>query len=317
MKPAVIIASERDQSRAEALRDALAGFDIEAQCFSPNDPGLPKKPACVILCWSVATIPVLEGSRAIAKAAKRHRVINVKLDATAPTLPGQTVDLSRWRGGAHTLSIASLAGRIRAVLFMIRLRKWGLPLGTASMAGMVLLSLQLSGVVDLAEAPSKMCAAGYFREMCSSWGLGGVPTSEQEADYQRALNAGCSGLRDFVSRGERNPRRSDAQAKLDGMRLRSVETWRRNPRQLEVFISGDVAPTRGAAHSLAVTMSNDRASRACSRFEQTGEWRLEAARPHIRSWLCERSEDGWRCRGSGSAVCALQRRFITQVEDCS
>ena len=249
--------------------------------------------------------------RPIEKAEKSHRTLNVLFGGGPAPIGAMAVDLTRWQHSASAQSIVILKERLRALLAAQRARKrWRIGLATLPSAAII-----FGLIADLLSASSTICVLEPIRSGCSYAGFGGVATAAEERRYQKAVDSGCNGLRHFVRTQPDNPRVADARRLIDAAQSITTSRWDPAERRLPMFVSGPPARTEPVAEVAAHTASRETAGDICRSAEVAGVTRLRGNSADV-SLSCFSSSDGWRCSGSGVALCSIEELRVTRAEVC-
>jgi hypothetical protein len=282
---------------------------------------------CVIVVWSeISVSPRGEFVQDEAGRAKARGVlVPVRIDPiTEPLGFGeiQSLDLVGWRGNRRDLRFRNLVATVNAVVAggprprpLTRGRLARLAAGW--LGGIGVAATLLGFAMDLAGLQEPLCKMPGLHALCASWGLGGVPTEEEEKLWSQRAPGDCTGLRTYLARFPKGAYAEEAGRKLQAAETVEEETWVPETHRLPLTVRTTLAPlvNEKAARADAVTRGAGEASQACAGFAG-GEFRLVSATAEPQSWRCSSRGSGWVCGFDGQAVCQVEIRRVTARQVC-
>jgi hypothetical protein len=258
-----------------------------------------------------------------ARAKERGILLLVHLDQVdAPLGFGQiqSLDLIQWNGRPRNRRFKQVVATVRAMVSgkpkpevqnAHSLRRW---LAGAAVA----LALPLmSFFSDAHELLAPVCQIPGVHAACSRWGLGGVPTPEEEAAWTSRKPGDCSVLREHLRRFPDGAYASEAEHRLHAFETESVERWQAKewPLPLHVYAADEPLPSQEAAKADALARSGVDADGVCAGYKAAG-YRLRAATAKVVKWQCSPSRGGFLCGFDGQAVCQVEVPAREQREVC-
>jgi hypothetical protein len=282
---------------------------------------------CVIVVWSKTSAgPAGEFVHDEAGRAKARGVlVPVRIDhITEPIGFGeiQSLDLVGWRGAPCDLRFRNLVAAARAVVAggprprpmtpgrRVRLlATWVSGLGVAATL--------LGFATDLVGLQKPLCKVPGLHAVCASWGLGGLPTKDEEILWARRVAGDCEGVRAYLTRFPKGAYAEQADRMLQAAETVEDERWTPEEQRLPLTVRATLAPlaSEEAARADALSRGETEAVRACEGFN-SGEFRLVSAAPEAQSWRCSPRGSGWACGLDGQAICHVEARRVTQRQAC-
>lgn len=283
--------------------------------------------ACVIVVWSEASVSgageFVQDEAAVAKS--RGTYLPVRVDKVEPPLGfGQTqaLDLIGWRGNRRDPRFADVLAAVKAMIEggpiprprAPRLRARRRVLGGAAL---VALAAAAGFIFNLFGAQTAVCR-GPIRDVCAVISLGGVPSADDEAAFERAKAEGCEGLRAFIESGRGGVLQFEADRLLAARRTETVTEWRATERRLPLFepAPDEARPSQGAAREATASEARGQARELCAGLGQSGMFRSISTSLLINAADCRDGAEGWRCSIEGEALCELEARETREVEVC-
>lgn len=195
-------------------------------------------------------------------------------------------------------------------------RRWRgrLLLAMAATSLLLLLSLAVS-----AEVRRTTCRAPGLRSLCAAVGIGNVPTSAEQAQWEEALaQRSGDGLRAYLRTYPEGAYADEARTGLAGCKTVRVESlgpekdvpypWIVNP------LRAHPLPTEDSARREAVDRGNEDARTNCKVHRRTGDLLSAQVEPH--KWTCIKLDDGFTCGFEGDVVCRVRDRIQSDDERC-
>jgi hypothetical protein len=282
---------------------------------------------CVIVVWSETSVgPLGEFVQDEAGRAKARGVlIPVRIDhITEPLGFGeiQSLDLVDWRGNVRDLRFQNLIAAAKAVVAggprprpMTPARRARLL--TAWVSGLGVVAMGLGFATDLVGLQKPLCKIPGLHSVCASWGLGGLPTKEEEIFWTRRDVGDCEGLRDYLRSFPKGAFAEEADRMLQAKAVINEESWIPEEQRLPLVVPTTLTPlaSEKAAREDALARGPDEARLICDGFKQGG-YRLVSATADARTWRCFARGSGTVCGFSGQAVCNVKARRVTPREVC-
>lgn len=282
---------------------------------------------CVIVVWSATSVsPAGEFVQDEAGRAKARGVlVPVRIDRVAEPLGFgeiQSLDLVGWRGNPRDLRFRNLITAARAVAAggprprpLTPGRRARLLASWVSGLGMA--ATVLGFATDLAGLQKPLCRIPALRSACASWGLGGLPTPEEEILWGRRTAGDCDGLRAYLARFPKGTYAEEAGRKLQAAEILEEEGWIQEERSLPLTVRTAFAPlvSEEAARADTLTRGEMDARTTCESFNSR-EFRLVSAAAEAQSWRCSIRGSGRVCGFDGKAVCRVEARQVTQRQVC-
>lgn len=282
---------------------------------------------CVIVVWSETSVgPRGEFVQDEAGRAKaRGILIPVRIDhVTEPLGFGeiQSLDLVGWRGNPRDLRFRNLIDAARAVVAGGPRPRPMTPGRRARLlatwiSGLGVAATVLAFATNLVGLQKPLCKIPGLYEVCASWGLGGVPTKEEETLWARRVAGDCEGLRAYLARFPKGAFAEEAGRRLQAAATVEEESWIPEVHRLPLTVRTTLSPlaSEGAAHTDALTRGATDARTTCESFN-SGEFRLVSADVEAQSWRCSARGSGRVCGFDGKAICRVEVRQVTQRHVC-
>jgi hypothetical protein len=305
---------DRDISGGESWRQAISEHLETARC--------------VIVVWSNISVgPLGEFVQDEAGRAKgRGVLVPVRIDPISEPLGFgeiQSLDLVGWRENARDLRFQNLVAAAKAVVAggprprpmtpgrRVRLlATWGGGLGLAATI--------LGFGTDVVGLQKPLCKIPGIHRICASWGLGGIPTKEEETIWAKRTPGDCERLRAYLSRFPKGAYAEEAGRLLQA--AETVEDEQLSPQEqrlaLTVRATPDPLASEEAARADALIRGTTEAIGLCEDLETGGLFRLDSATAEAQSWRCSARGSGWVCGFDGKAICQVEARRVTQRQVC-
>ena len=283
---------------------------------------------CVIVVWSEASVgPLGEFVQDEAGRAKSRGVLlPVRIDRiTEPLGFGeiQSLDLVDWRRNPRDLRFQNLIAAAKAIVAggppprprtparrARVLAAWASGLGVAAAV--------LGFATNLVGLQKPLCMVPGLHAVCASWGLGGVPSKEEEVLWAQRIAGDCVGLRTYLTRFPKGAFAEEAGRMLQAAATVEKESWTPQEQRLLLTVRAtlDPLPSEQAAREDALKRGAADASQACKGFN-SGEFRLVTATAEAQSWRCSSRGYGTACGFNGEAICQVEARKVTRRQVCS
>ena len=169
---------------------------------------------------------------------------------------------------------------------------------------------------------NNICAMSFaypgLSDACGSLGLGERPSREERLAWAALPPGKCEPLRSFVSRFPDGAYRSQAADLIAAATRSTIESWQPTERKLPqtVQVSDTAGLSQSAARAAAISEGNKEAKTLCSGFAAGTTFRLRSAVSQPDEWECPSKDGSATCGFSGSAVCSLEMRVVTDTESC-
>jgi TIR domain len=282
---------------------------------------------CVIVVWSEVSVgPAGEFVQDEAGRAKARGVlIPVRIDhITEPLGFGeiQSLDLVDWRGNPKDLRFQNLIAAVKAVAAGELRPRPRPPARRARLvatwaSGFGAVAAVLGFTTNLVGLQKPLCKVPGLHAVCATWGLGGVPTKEEESLWARRVAGDCASLQDYLVRFPQGAFAEEADRMLQAAETRAEESWIPQEQRLPLTVRATLAPlaSEKAAREDASIRGETEARQICEGFE-AGEFRLVSATTEPQSWRCSARGSGWACGFDGRAVCKVEARQVTPRRVC-
>ena len=282
---------------------------------------------CVIVVWSEISVgPLGEFVQDEAGRAKARGVlVPVRIDRISEPLGFgeiQSLDLVDWRGNTRDLLFQNLVAAVKAVIAggprpkpmtpgrrARVLAAWGSGLGLAATI--------LGFGTDVMGLQKPLCKVPGVHSLCASWGLGGIPTKEEETIWAQRKPGDCEGLRAYLTRFPKGAFAEEADRMIQAAVPGEEESWIPQEQRLQLFVRSAFTPlpSEKAARADAVARAEGEAALACKGFK-TGAFHLISATAEPQSWHCSARGSGSACSFEGEAVCQVEVRRVIQRQVC-
>jgi TIR domain len=284
---------------------------------------------CVIVVWSEISVgPLGEFVHDEAGRAKRRGVLlPVRIDRVSEPLGFgeiQSLDLVDWRGNPRDLRFKNLVAAARAIVNGKprprpmtpgrRARFWA-----AWVSGLGVAAAVLSFAANLVGLQNPLCKIPGVHAACASWGLGGVPTREEETLWARRVTGDCDGLRTYLARFPEGAYAEEAGRRLQAAVTVETETWVPGEQRLLFAVEKTLDPLANeqAARADALTRAKAYADGTCEGLKIGGlrvkSATVEAQHQH---WRCLPRGSGVVCGFDGQVICRFEARRVTQHLVC-
>lgn len=281
---------------------------------------------CVLVVWSqAATSPEGDFVRDEAqRAKKRGTLLQLRIDDVPLPLgfgEYQALDLIGWKGDRSDRRLTDIIDAAKARIeggpipppAPPRLHRTIIRVG-----GRIALPLAGAGVLAVVIAsPRMVCGIPGVHAICSSIGVGGVPSPAEEALWSRRRAGDCEALRSFLSRFPRGAYAAEAQTRLAAAKLQTEETWVTEEQRVPLVVRSalDPFPSEQAAQADALARAPKEAERACLGYKK-GAFQLHSARAVREEWRCTQRLGGHACGFDGEAVCQVKALHTNRIEAC-
>lgn len=282
---------------------------------------------CVIVVWSeISAGPLGEFVHDEAGRAKARGVlVPVRIDRISEPIgfgEVQSLDLVDWRGNPGDLRFKNLVAATRAVVAGEprprpmtpgrRARLW-----TAWVSGLGVAAAVLGFATNLVGLQKPLCKIPGLHAACASWGLGGLPTKEEESLWAQRAAGDCEGLRTYLARFPKGAYAEEAGRRLQAVVAVETETWVPGKQRLPLTVRATLDPLANeqAARADALTRAPAEADRICEGFKIDG-FRMKSATPEAQTWRCLPRGSGTVCGFDGQATCHFESRRVTQHQVC-
>jgi hypothetical protein len=281
----------------------------------------------VIVVWSEMSVgPAGEFVHDEAKRGKARGVlVPLRIDhVTEPLGFGelQSLDLEGWRGNPRDPRFQNLVVTVKAVISggpRPRLRTLGQRARflAAWGSGLSVAAAIFGFATNLVGMQKPLCKIPGLHEVCVSWGLGGVPTKDEDALWAKRIAGDCAGLRAYLAKFPKGAFAEEAER-----RLQAAETIKevrlipeRQPLPLTVRATLDPLVSEKAARTDALARGATEAHQLCEGLE-AGAFRLVSATAEAQSWRCFVRGSGAVCGFDGRAICQVEARQATERQVC-
>jgi hypothetical protein len=282
---------------------------------------------CVIVVWSKTSVgPLGEFVQEEAGRGKARGVlIPVRIDrVTEPLGFGeiQALDLVGWRGNRRNLRFRNLVAAAKAVVAggprphpMTPGRRARLL--AAWVSGLGVAAAILGFAADLSGLQTPLCKIPGAHAVCVSWGLGGLPTKDEQALWTSRVAGDCEGLRAYLAQFPKGAFAEEAGRRLQAAETIEDESWTPEEQRLPLTVRATLAPlaTEKAARADALARGPVEARQICEGFE-AGEFRLVSATAEAQNWRCSARDSGSVCGFDGQAICQVEVRRVAQRQVC-
>lgn len=335
MSEVFISYKREDRPRIDAIAQGLrrAGLSVWLDVDTPGGASWRQAIAeklqaarCVLVVWSEASVsPAGEFVHdEAARARALGTLLPVRIDDVSPPVGFgeiQSLNLIGWAGSRRDPRFrdviaavnATVAGELRPEPKAPGRRKR--IVATLASSSTLLVAL-VAFMADLAGIQEFACLVPGARALCRAAGLGGVPTQAEEALWTSRPSGDCQALRSYLAQFPKGTYAEEARSQLQAARRENHETWTPDQRRLALTVPAeDPKPDESAARQDALARADDQARRLCKGFD-AGEHRLLSSSAEPQKWNCRPAGQGIRCGFDGQAVCKVEVRHVTQIEEC-
>lgn len=282
---------------------------------------------CVVVVWSEASVgPAGEFVHdEAARAKERGVLLPVRIDDVTPPVGFgeiQSLDLVDWRGKAADPRFLDVVAAAKAMVAgEPRPRPRAPAKGkrfAVAVAAVATLAMIVGFIGNIAGFQRPLCRLPGVRTVCRVAGLGGVPTRAEESLWLSRQPQDCVPLREYLRQFPRGAFAEEADRLLAAAGIQTRERWTDATRRLPLVVRQQLEPLKDeeAARDDALVRGGDEATRLCSVFSDTDEFRLLSTVLDAQRWRCVPRGAGVVCGFDGEAVCELEARHLDSIEVC-
>ncbi|GAB4199285.1 MAG: hypothetical protein Tsb002_34730 [Wenzhouxiangellaceae bacterium] len=182
----------------------------------------------------------------------------------------------------------------------------------------LLIITTMTTITDIIDFPAKICQLPGIHQACSWRGWGGVPTTEQVAEFLDAQAQGCDGLRRYLTGTLPTVLRDEADRLLRRKQEIIEQEWVVNDQTLPLYQNRtskayhDEATAREATTQAAQQQSD----KQCGNAANSLNGKLLNQELKITAIDCDNSTRGWQCSLTGTSHCQLNIPTSVTREQC-